>query len=375
MKLFLLFIFFIFYSSIVSAIDSKAEQAIVFDWNTGEVLFEKNPDQTVPPASMTKIMTVYAVFDRIKNTSLSIEDECNVSARAYRMGGSRMFIEIDDKVSIKELLLGIIIQSGNDASVAMAECLSGTEDDFVNLMNIYADKLGMVNTNFVNSSGWPVDSHYSTVRDLLIISSAMITDFPKLYEYFKEKEFTYNGITQPNRNLLLKSLPGSDGLKTGFTKKSGWGIAASRIVDGRRIIIVISGTNSSRSRLNESTNLINWAFRETKPIMILEKNQIIKEVDVWLGNKPTINLIVPEDIVTTLSFEQIKFLKTNLIYQKPISSPIKAGEKIGKMIINISGKKPLIVPLIAENSISNVNPFMKVFAAAKYLIFGTSLDE
>ena len=335
MKFFLIFLFFILKFSIVFAIDTKAEHAIVFDWNTNEVLFEKNADQIIAPASMTKIMTVYAVFDRIKNTSLSVDDECTVSAQAYRMGGSRMFIEIDDKVSIKDLLLGIIIQSGNDASVAIAECLSGTEDDFVNLMNIYADKLGMMNTNFVNSSGWPDDSHYSTVRDLLIISSAIITDFPKLYEYFQEKEFTYNGITQPNRNSLLNSLPGSDGLKTGFTKKGGWGIAASTIVDGRRVIIVISGTNSSRSRLNESTNLINWVIRETKPIMILEKNQIIKEVDVWLGNKPTINLVVPEDIVTTLSFEQIKLLKTNLIYQKPISSPIKAGEEIGKMIINI----------------------------------------
>ena len=375
MKFFLLLLLFITNSSIVLAINTNAEQAIVFDWNTKEVLFEKNADQIIQPASLTKIMTIYTVFDRITNTSLSIEDTCNVSPRAYRIGGSRMFLEIDVKVTINDLLRGIIIQSGNDASVAIAECLSGTEDDFANLMNIYADKHGMENSHFVNSSGWPMDDHYSTVRDIAKISNAIITDFPKLYTYFAEQEFTYNGITQLNRNFLLTSLKGSDGLKTGFTKKSGWSIAASTIIDRRRIIVVISGTNSSRSRLNESSNLINWALRETKPIRILEKNKVIKEVDVWLGNKPTVNLIVQKEVITTLSFEQIKLLKINIEYEKPLSAPFKAGDVLGKMIIDISGKPTLIVPLIAENHVANINPFMRTFAAAKYLIFGTSLDE
>ena len=204
MKLFLLIFVFTINSSIVFAIDTKAENAIVYDWNTKEILFEKNADQIIPPASMTKIMTVYAVFDRIMNTSLSIEDKCIVSSKAYRMGGSRMFIEVDEKITIKDLLRGIIIQSGNDASVAIAECLSGTENDFANLMNIYADKFGMENTHFMNSSGWPIDTHYSTVRDIAKISDAIITDFPELYQYFSEQEFTYNGITQPNRNLTFR---------------------------------------------------------------------------------------------------------------------------------------------------------------------------
>ena len=240
---------------------------------------------------MTKIMTVYAAFDRIKNTDLSITNECVISAKAYKMGGSRTFLEIDDRVSIDDLLKGIIIQSGNDASIAIAECLGGTEEDFAKLMNVYAKRLGMNNTNFINSSGWPEDNHYSTVYDLALLSNALIRQFPDLYLYFSDKEFTYNEIKQPNRNKLLNTLQGSDGLKTGFTKVSGWGIAATAIRDSRRITVVINGTNSSRLRLNEASNLINWAFSQTTQKQIIDEGQLITEVDVWLGNKPRVNLI------------------------------------------------------------------------------------
>ena len=200
----LLILLFINKSAI--SIDTKATQAIVYDYSTKEVIFEKNADKLTYPASMTKIMTVYAVFDRIKNTSLSLNDKCIISAKAYRMRGSRTFLEINDKVSIGDLLRGIIIQSGNDASVAIAECLSGTENDFSKLMNSYSEKLGLKNTNFVNSSGWPEKNHYSTVKDLAILSNSIIKDFPNLFLYFQEKEFTYNEIKQPNRNKLLNSL-------------------------------------------------------------------------------------------------------------------------------------------------------------------------
>ena len=243
-KLFLAFLLsFILFASKLYAIDTKAEQAIVMDFDTNEILFQKNSNIKTPPASMTKIMTVYAAFDRLKNTDLSIENECVVSAKAYKMGGSRTFLEIDDKVSIDELLKGIIIQSGNDASVALAECLAGTEDDFAKLMNVYAKRIGMRNTNFLNSSGWPEDNHYSTVYDLALLSNALVNEFPDLYLYFSDKEFTYNDIKQPNRNKLLSSVQGADGLKTGFTRASGWGIAATAKRDDRRITTVINGTN------------------------------------------------------------------------------------------------------------------------------------
>jgi len=375
-KLFLtILISFILFSSKLYAIDTKAEQAIVMDFDTNEILFEKNSNLKTPPASMTKIMTVYAAFDRLKNTDLSIENECIVSAKAYKMGGSRTFLEIDDKVSIDELLKGIIIQSGNDASVALAECLAGTEDDFAKLMNVYAKRLGMLNTNFLNSSGWPVDNHYSTVYDLALLSNAVIREFPDLYLYFSDKEFTYNDIKQPNRNKLLSSVQGADGLKTGFTRASGWGIAATAKRDSRRITTVINGTNSSRSRLNEASNLINWAFSQTSQKLLVDKNQVIVEVDVWLGSKPRVNLVSSKKIISTLSFDQIQLIKSSLEYKRPIEAPIKKGEVYGKLIIDIDGKPNIEVELLAQNNIGSVNPISKVFAAMKYLIFGTSLDE
>lgn len=375
-KLFVIsLISFILFSSKLFAIDTKAEQAIVMDFDTNEILFEKNSNIKTPPASMTKIMTVYAAFDRLNNTDLSIENECVVSAKAYKMGGSRTFLEIDDRVSIDELLKGIIIQSGNDASIALAECLAGTEDDFAKLMNVYAKRLGMINTNFLNSSGWPKDNHYSTVYDLALLSNALIKEFPDLYLYFSDKEFTYNDIKQPNRNKLLSSVQGADGLKTGFTRASGWGIAATAKRDNRRITTVINGTNSSRSRLNEASNLINWAFSQTSQKLLVDENQVIVEVDVWLGNKPRVNLVSSKKIVSTLSFDQIQLIKSSLEYKRPIEAPIKKGEVYGKLIIDIDGKPNIEVELIAQESVGGVNPISKVFAAMKYLIFGTSLDE
>ena len=375
MKLILNILIYFFLSTSLHAVDTKADQAIVIDYNTGEVLFEKNSEQKIPPASMTKIMTVYAAFDRIKKTDLSVNDVCIVSPKAYKMGGSRTFLEIDDKVSIDDLLKGIIIQSGNDASIALAECLAGTESDFAKLMNFYAKEIGMTNTNFNNSSGWPEENHYSTVYDIAILSNRLIKDFPNLYEYFALKEFTYNEIKQPNRNKLLSNFNGADGLKTGYTKKSGWGIAASAINDKRRITVTINGTNSSRSRLNESSYLLKWAFTQTSEKKLLNKGEIIKTVDVWLGNKPTINLIVEEDLVSILSFDQLKLIESTISYEKPINAPIKKGDKLGNLEINIAGKKTINIPLVAESEVKETNPLFKLFAGIKYLIFGTSLDE
>ena len=374
MKFFIFFIFFLFFSFQSKAIDTKAEEAIIIDFNTNEVLFEKNADLKIEPASLTKIMTTYVVFDRLKNTNLTLENLCRVSPKAYKMGGSRMFIEIDDKINIKDLLRGIIIQSGNDSSVAISECLAGTEKDFAKLMNVYAKKIGMLNTNFTNSSGWPNENHYSTVRDIAILSNSIIKDFPKLYSYFKEKNFKYNEIKQPNRNRLLSNYEGADGLKTGFLKSSGWAIAGSALREKRRITVVLSGTNSSRARLIESSNLLDWAFNQTSEVKLFKKNQIIKNVDVWLGSKPTVNMIVDQDIISILSYDQIKTMESFIEYEKPISAPIKSDTQIGSLIIKISGKPDMTIPLFPERKIDNINPLFKIFAVIKYLIFGTSLD-
>ncbi|MDC3131366.1 D-alanyl-D-alanine carboxypeptidase [Pelagibacteraceae bacterium] len=365
----------IFLSLEVHSIDTKAKQAVVIDFDTMEVLFDKNANHKVIPASMTKIMTVYVAFDRIKNTDYSISKKCMISSKAYKMGGSRTFLEINDQVSVDDLLKGIIVQSGNDASIALAECLAGTEEDFSKLMNVYAERLGMKNTNFVNSSGWPNEKHYSSVYDIAILSNALIKHFPDLYTYFSMDEFTYNEISQPNRNKLLKKVEGTDGLKTGFTKKSGWGIAVSSKRNNRRITVVINGTNSSISRLNESANLLNWAFDQTSQKVLIEKGQFVQKADVWLGAETSVNLVSSKKIVSTLSYDQIQLMKSTIEYTKPIKAPIIQGQEIGKLIINIDGKPDILIPLIAEKNISKVNPFIKIISAAKYLLFGNSLDE
>ncbi len=374
-KNFFLFLFLSLISLKSYSIDTKASQAIVIDFDTKEVLFQKNSDSKIIPASMTKIMTIYAAFDRLKNTDFSIDNKCRVSAKAYKMGGSRTFLEIDDLVSVDDLLKGIIVQSGNDASIALAECLAGTEEDFAKLMNVYAKRLGMKNTNFVNSSGWPENDHYSTVYDLGLLSNALIKEFPDLYTYFAMEEFTYNEISQPNRNRLLKKVDGSDGLKTGFTKKSGWGIAATAKRNNRRITVVINGTNSSRSRLNEAEKLINWAFNQTSQIKIVKKNQIIKTVDVWMGVDSKVNLISSEDFISTLSFDQIQLMNSEIEYTNPTSAPITKGTEYGNLFIEIDGRQKIIISLVADKDIPKINPFLKIIAACKYLLFGTSLDE
>jgi len=378
-KIFLLVLFipnFILAQSFVpNAPELDLKSYILIEPNTNTVIAEFNSSELIEPASMTKVMTGYVVADQIQNGLISLDDQVLISEKAWKMEGSKMFIEAGKKVSILDLLKGIIIQSGNDASVALAECLAGTEDDFAKLMNVYAKRIGMINTNFLNSSGWPEDNHYSTVYDLAILSNALIREFPDLYLYFSDKEFTYNDIKQPNRNKLLSSVQGADGLKTGFTRASGWGIAATAKRDNRRITTVINGTNSSRSRLNEASNLINWAFSQTSQKLLVDKNQVIVEVDVWLGNKPRINLVSSKKIVSTLSFDQIQLIKSSLEYKRPIEAPIKIGEVYGKLIIDIEGKPNIEVELIAQESVGSVNPISKVFAAMKYLIFGTSLDE
>ncbi len=372
-----IFIFFIliFISFKTFSLDTKAEQAIVINFDTNEILFEKNSNDKVPPASMTKIMTIYVVFDRIINSDLSINNQCKISAKAYKMGGSRTFLEIDDYVTIDTLLKGIIIQSGNDASVALAECLSGTEENFVKLMNVYSEKLGLRNTNFVNSSGWPDENHYSSVKDIAIMSNALIKEFPNLFSYFKEKNFSYNGIKQPNRNQLLNKVDGVDGLKTGFTRKSGWGISATVLRNDRRITVVINGANSSRSRVNESINLINWAYNQTTQKKIVDKNQLITNVDVWLGTEPSVNLVTDKELISTLSFDQLQLLKSSLEYTRPLAAPIIKGKEYGKLIVDIEGKPQIKISLVAEKNINKINLIFRTFAAFKYLIFGTSLDE
>ncbi len=375
MKTFIYLIFIIFFSTKALAINTSANEAIIIDFDTNDILYEKNSNIKTAPASMTKILTSYIVFDKIKNTALSINDECIISAKAYKKGGSRMFLEINSRVKINDLLKGIIIQSGNDSSLAIAECISGTEEEFAKLMNEYAKNIGMKNSNFINSSGWPDENHYSTVYDIAILSNRIIRDFPDLYFLFKEKNYKYNEINQPNRNQLLDNVLGVDGLKTGYTRKSGWGISVSSIREGRRITVVINNTNSSKERLVEAEKLINWSFRETFQKKLILKNEILKDVDVWLGTKPTVGLTSNRSIIKTLNYDQESKIKSRIIYEKPIEAPIQKDQVIGELIIEIENIPKIKIDLVANESVSKINPLLRVFSAIKFLILGNTSNE
>ena len=367
---FLILIFTFFNISNLSALNSIATHAIIYDYETNEILYEKNAYEKTPPASTTKILTSYIVFDQIKKGNLKLNDKFRVSEKAYKKGGSSMFLETNTMVTVEDLLYGIIVQSGNDASIVVAENISGSERAFTDLMNEYATKIGMKNSNFVNSSGWPHPLHYSTMYDLAVLSKAIIRDFPDMYKIYSEKEFTYNNITQPNRNSLLELYEGTDGLKTGYVKDSGYGIVVSTLKKNRRIIIAVNGLESRKSRVIESERLLNWAFRNTKLETLFKKGEVVKKTDVWLGTKNQIDLIVGQDILTTLKSEQKDSIDTKIIYDKPIEAPILKNQEIGKIIIEIKDKDTLEFPLYAKDSIKKINPLFRVFSAIRYLIFG-----
>ena len=272
-------------SSKILDIQTPAKQVIIYDHEVDEVLFEKNADQLMKPASMAKVMTSYIVFDRIKDKSLNMSDTFLVSDKAWRMGGSRSFLELNSNVTIKDLLLGLIVQSGNDAAVVLAEGVSGDEEAFAREMNRYAKTLGMKDTYFTNSTGWPHPDLQTTSRDLVILTKRIIDDFPELYKLYQEKIFTYNKIKQSNRNPLLYTMNGADGLKTGHTNESGYGLIGSVKRNDRRVTIVINGLNSKKKRRFESKRLFNIVFRETTLLSLFSNQKSLVEADVWLGKK------------------------------------------------------------------------------------------
>ena len=272
-------------------ITTPAKQVVIYDHEADEILFEKKSNNLMKPASMAKVMTSYIVFDKIKDKSLKMSDTFLVSEKAWKMGGSRTFLELNSNVSIRDLLLGLIVQSGNDAAVVLAEGISGDEEAFAREMNRYAKLLGMQNTYFANSTGWPHPDLQTTAQDLAILSKKLIEDFPDLYKLFEEKIFTYNNIKQSNRNPLLYTMSGADGLKTGHTMESGYGLIGSVKRNDRRVTIVINGLNSKKQRTFESKRLFNIVFRETKLLSLFNNQNSLVKADVWLGNEPKIDLI------------------------------------------------------------------------------------
>ncbi|MCI7486076.1 MAG: D-alanyl-D-alanine carboxypeptidase [Alphaproteobacteria bacterium] len=355
--------------------ETAARNAILMDYDTGEYLFEKNIAESVPPASMSKLMTVYILMSKIKDGSIKLDDTFSVSENAWRKGGaatggSTMFLSIGDNVSVENLIKGIVIQSGNDACIVVAENVAGSEEDFVILMNKTAKKLGLKNSHFENATGLPHPDHRMSMEDLAILARHIIKEFPELYHYFSQKEFVYNNIKQGNRNPLLYTMKGADGLKTGHTEEAGFCLAASAIKGERRLIEVMSGMSSNRERSEEAERLMSWGFREFNNFKILTKGQTVATAKVWYGKEDSVNLTVADDVLKTVHMSQQDNVKATAEFDEPVKAPIKAGQEIGTIKIEIEGQSPLNVPLIAANDVSETGMLGKFWANVKYFIFG-----
>ena len=358
-------------------LNTPAKQVILYDHEIKKVLYEKNSNDFMKPASMAKIMTAYIVFDRLQEGSLSLDDRFIVSKKAWKKGGSRTFLKLNSEVTIHDLLMGLIVQSGNDAAIVLAEGISGSEEDFALQMNQYAQSLEMKNTFFTNSTGWPHQDLQTTAYDLLILTEALIKNFPKLYKLFLEKEFTFNNISQPNRNPLLigrYKVPGADGLKTGHTEESGYGLIGSVVRKNRRISLVVNGLNSMKQRGKESKRLIELAFRETYLLRIFQNNDILGTANVWLGNKSKINLIAEKPFKILVNRSSLRMIKTTLSWNDPVKAPIKIGQNIGTINIYIPGKDTLILNLVSKDNVDGLGPIDKMKSAINYLIFGGDLN-
>ena len=358
--------------------DIKTDTAILQDYLSGKILFEKEPDKHIYPASMTKIMTTLLVFELIKKGDLNLDDKFIVSENAWRLaksGYSSMFIMIGDEVSVENLLRGVIVASGNDACVALAEGIAGSEEEFAILMTSKAKEIGMENTNFSNSSGINDPDNYSTVRDILILSNYLIKTYPEFYKYFREKEFTWNRtggdpITQSNRNPLLYKNLGADGIKTGYLTVEKYSLAASTFKNNRRLIAVASGFNTKNERSKESAKLLMWGMTNFDVVEISKKESEITELDVWLGKKGMVKVYTKNDIYKTIPKARKKYLKVTIDYNGPVKAPIKKDDILGKLKISYKDKIIDEHDLLAFENVKKLNIFSRLIRSINYLIWG-----
>ena len=361
-----------------SNIDIKARTAILQDFLSGEILYEKEPNRSIYPASMTKIMTAIIAFDLLKSGDLSLDDKFIISEKAWRLstaGYSSMFIMVGDEVSVEDLLRGIIVASGNDACIALAEGIAGTEEEFAILMTMKAKELGMENTNFANSSGINDPDNYSTVKDILIMSKYLIKTYPDYYEWFSEKEFTWDRtggdpITQGNRNPLLYKNIGADGIKTGYLAVEKYSLASSLIRNNRRLIAVGSGFETKSSRSRESSKLLTYGLTNFDLIEIAKSKKTIDKIDVWQGKEDQVDVYVNQDIYKTIKKAQKRLLKISINYSGPIEAPIQKEQIVGKLKVvydeNLIGE----YDLLAAKEIKKVNIFSRLIKSLNYLIWG-----
>lgn len=350
-------------------VETAAKQAFLIDANTGTVLYAKDADTPVPTSSMSKMLTVYLVFEAVKNGKLSMNDELPVSEHAWKQEGSRMFLNTGQKVRVEDLIRGIVIQSGNDAAVVVAEALgSGSESVFAEMMNAKAKELGMTNSHFMNATGLPDPQHYASARDLATLALALIHDFPEDYHYFSETEFAYNNIKQGNRNPLLYHNMNVDGLKTGHTDAGGYGLTASALRDGRRLVLVLNGLEDMQARADESAHLLDWGYREFGLYPIAKAGEKFADAKTWLGTAPSVPLIAPKEVALTLPRNARGGLKVSVVFDQPVPAPIAKGQEIGKLKITAPGMEDKTVPLVAGASVPQAGFFARIWAKLRLML-------
>ncbi len=377
LKIFIV-LFLIFWSNLSANPKIDIKTGILVDFHSDEVLYELEPDQQIYPASMTKIMTTIIVFDLLKKGTINFEDKVTISENAWRMsqsGYSSMFIMVDDEVTIEDLLKGIIVASGNDACIAIAEAIAGSEEIFADMMNEKAAEIGMLDTNFANSSGINDPDNYSTVRDIALMSKYLIKEHSDYYEMYKEKEFTWDKtggepISQMNRNRLLFKNIGADGIKTGYLAVEKYSLASSVKRDSRRLISVASGFNTKSSRTIDSIKLINWGYRHSDTFEVSKKEETKFKIKTWLGKNEYLEAVTKEDIYITVGKKDARKFKVILEYEGPIKAPINKDQEIAKLKVFIKNDLIETVPLYAANEVKKINFFKSVFLSLNYMIWG-----
>lgn len=347
-----------------------SQQAILIDVATHEVLYEKEADCLVPPSSMSKMMTVYLIFKALIEGAIHLDTPYGVSEKAWRKGGSKMFIKIGDQVTVSDLLRGVIIQSGNDAAIALAEGYAGSEEVFAQQMTKLAHELGAIRSTFCNATGWPDPGHLSTVRDLALIAIKTIQNFPQYYAMYREKEFIYNNIKQMNRNPLLYTNIGADGLKTGHTDAGGYGLVASAIQGERRLVLAINGAKSMKERALDAEALMGYGFSAFVSPRLFTANQELERADVWLGQEKTVPLMVDETVFITVPRDQMHRLKVEFVYKTPLQAPLEKGIVVGKAVITLPSGQVKEVPLKTARSVEKMGFWGRIGAAITYLIKG-----
>lgn len=345
---------------------TSARWAYVLNSTTGTVLLEKDADQRMPPSSLTKMMTAYVVFAFLASGRIQLDQHFPVSDKAWRMQGSKMFVPHGENVSVRDLIQGMLIQSGNDACIVLAEGIAGSEARFVEMMNQEAGRLGLTGSHFTNVTGWPDDHHYMTARDVGRVAQRLIRDFPQYYSFFGEKDFTYNHIHQGNRNVLVdKGL--ADGLKTGHTDAGGFGLCASSLRNGTRVIVVINGTPSSNERAHEGERLMSWAFETFETVTFIKKGQILEErAAVWMGQARTVPLLAAYDVTVTIPVGWRSRAQINVEYPSPLHAPVKAGQEWGRVTVALPGQAPQVQPLVIGQSVEALGLVGRAMARLGY---------